>query len=282
MAIAEEMMFIRSLILVVCVSSMAWAQIATAALSGTVTDEAGTPLIGVQITAKYLNTGNNWSEVTGKEGKYRVPALPLGSYLLSASLSGFKTDVRGVPLRSRADEVVVDFTLEAEAGSGEVTREVPPESLEVPGREPMEASTPDTIIRPDSTAAEAETPPMEASTPDTTNTPDGTAPEAEIPSTSAEQSLANQPGSPSTRAAGFAVQVASFRLRSKAEELRTVLQRAGYPVQVVEVDIPGSGRYYRVRVGPFVKDEEAREAASNLRSRFSQRIPKVWIVPHQP
>jgi hypothetical protein len=236
---------------------MAWAQIATAALSGTVTDEAGTPLIGVQITAKYLNTGNNWSEVTGKEGKYRVPALPLGSYLLSASLSGFKTDVRGVPLRSRADKVVVDFTLEAEAGSGEVTREVPPESPEVPGREPMEAS--DTIIRPDSTAAEAETPP-----------------------TLAEQPLANQPVYPSTRAAGFAVQVASFRLRPKAEELRTVLQDAGYPVQVVEVDIPGSGRYYRVRVGPFVKDEEAREAASNLRSRFSQRIPKVWIVPHQP
>ena len=52
-------MFIRSLILVVWVSSMAWAQIATAALSGTVTDEAGTPLIGVQITEKYLNTGNN-------------------------------------------------------------------------------------------------------------------------------------------------------------------------------------------------------------------------------
>ena len=123
---------------------------------------------------------------------------------------------------------------------------------------------------------------MEASTPDTTNTPDGTAPEAGTPPTSAEQPLANQPGSSSTQAVGFAVQVASFRLRSKAEELRTVLQRAGYPVQVVEVDIPGSGRYYRVRVGPFVRDEEAREAASNLRSRFSQRIPKVWIVPYQP
>ena len=83
-------MFIRNLILVVCVSSMAWAQIATAALSGTVTDEAGTPLIGVQITARYLNTGNNWSEVTGKEGKYRVPALPLGSYLLTALLVRFQ------------------------------------------------------------------------------------------------------------------------------------------------------------------------------------------------
>ena len=102
------------------------------------------------------------------------------------------------------------------------------------------------------------------------------------PPTSAEQPLVIQPGSPSPQAAGFAVQVASFRLRPKAQELRTVLQDAGYPVQVVEADIPGSGRYYRVRVGPFVKDEEAREAASNLRSRFPQRIPKVWIVPHRP
>ncbi len=260
MAIAGKMMFIRGLIFVVCVSgSMAWAQIATATLSGTVTDEAGTPLSGVQITARYLDTGNNWSEVTGKEGKYRVRTLPLGSYLLTASLTGFKTDVRGVPLRSRADEVVVDFTLEAEAGSGRVKREAPPEPPEVRSREPID-------------------PPA----PETTNTRDSTAPEAETPPSSAEQPLENQLGSPSTQAAGFAVQVASFRARPKAEELRRVLQDAGYPVQVVEVDIPGSGRYYRVRVGPFVTEEGAREAASNLRSRLPQRIPEVWIVPHRP
>jgi len=259
MAIAGEMMFIRGLIFVVCVSSTAWAQIATAAISGTVTDEAGTALSGVQITARYLNTGNNWSEVTGKEGKYRVPTLPLGSYLLTASLAGFKTDVRGVPLRSRADEVVVDFTLEAEAGSGRVKREAPPEPPEVRSREPIEPSTPET-----------------------TNTRDSTAPEAEAPPSSTEQPPGNQLGSPSTQAAGFAVQVASFRARPKAEELGRMLQDAGYPVQVVEADIPGSGRYYRVRVGPFVTEEEAREAASNLRSRFPERIPTVWIVPHRP
>ncbi len=260
MAMAGEMMFIRGLIFVVSVSgSMAWAQIATATLSGTVTDEAGTPLSGVQITARYLNTGNNWSEVTGKDGKYRVSTLPLGSYLLTASLSGFKTDVRGVPLRSRADEVIVDFTLEAEAGSGGVKREAPPEPPKVRSREPIEPSTPEII-----------------------NTRDSTAPEAETPPFSAEQPLASQLGSPMTQAAGFAVQVASFRARPKAEELRTLLQDAGYPVQVVEADIPGSGRYYRVRVGPFVTEEGAREAASNLRSRLPQRIPKVWIVPYRP
>ncbi len=259
MAIAGKMMFIRGLIFVVCVSSIAWAQIATATLSGTVTDEAGTPLSGVQITARYLNTGNNWSEVTGQEGKFRVRALPLGSYLLTASLAGFQTDIRGVPLESSTDEVIVDITLEAAADAGSVKREAPPEPPEVPSREPIEQPAPETTSAPESTAPEAETspPPM-------------------------EQPAANPLSSRETQAAGFAVQVASFRQRQKSEELQRMLQDAGYPVQLVHVDIEGSGRSYRVRVGPFATEEEAREAASNLRSRFPQRIPDVWVVPHQP
>ncbi len=258
MATAGENMFIRGLIFVLCASSLVWAQVATAALSGTVTDEAGRPLSGVQITARYLNTGNNWSEVTGQEGKFRVRALPLGSYLLTASMTGFKTDVRGVPLRSSTDEVIVDFTLEAEADAGSVKREAPAEPPDVQSREPI-------------------APPA----PETTDTSDRTTPEPETAPPPAEPPPANQLVLPNTQAAGFAVQVASFRPRPKAEGLQRVLQEAGYPVQLVEANIPGSGRYYRVRVGPFATEEEAREAASNLRSRFPQRIPAVWIVPHQ-
>jgi hypothetical protein len=251
-------MFIRGLIFVLCASSLAWAQVATGALSGTVRDEAGRPLSGVRITARYLNTGNNWSEVTGQEGKYTLPALPLGSYLLTVSLAGFKTDVRGIPLRNSTDRVIVDFTLEAEAGAESVRREAPAEPPDVPSREAID-------------------PPA----PETTNAIDRTTPAPETSPPPIEQPPANQLDSGNTQAVGFAVQVASFRPRPKSEELQRVLQDAGYPVQVVEVDIPGSGRYYRVRVGPFATEEEAREAASNLRSRFSQRIPDVWIVPHQ-
>ncbi len=258
MATAGDNMLIRGLIFLLCASSLVWAQVATASLSGTVTDDAGRPLSGVQITAKYLNTGNNWSEVTGPEGKYRVRALPLGSYLLTASVAGFKTDVRGIPLRSSTDEVIVDFTLEAEAGAGSVEREAPAEPPDVQSREPI-------------------APPA----PETTNTSDRTTPEPETSLSPIEQPPANRLGSPSTQAAGFLVQVASFRPRPKAEGLQRVLQEAGYPVQLVEANIPGSGRYYRVRVGPFATEEGAREAASNLRSRFPQRIPTVWIVPHR-
>ena len=91
----------------------------------------------------------------------------------------------------------------------------------------------------------------------------------------------NQLGSTSIRGAGFLVQVASFRAHPKAEELQAVLQAAGYSVQVVEADLPGSGRYYRVRVGPFDTQEEAREVASNMQSRFPQEMPDFWIVPYQ-
>jgi hypothetical protein len=257
MAIAGENMLIRGLIFVLCAPGLAWAQIATAALSGTVTDEAGSPLSGVTITARYLNTGNNWSEVTGPEGKYRLSALPLGSYLLTVSLDGFKTDVRGIPLRNSADRLIVDFTLEAEAGAGSVKREAPAEPPVVPSREPIDPAAPTT-----------------------TNSSDRRPPEPETSPPPTQPPPANQLGSRDTQTAGFAVQVASFRPRPKAEELQRALQGAGYPVQVVEVDIPGSGRYHRVRVGPFATEEEAREAASNLRSRFPQRVPDVWIVPH--
>ena len=51
---------------------------------------------------------------------------------------------RGVPLRSSAAEVVVDFTLAAEAGSGGVKREAPPEPPEVRSREPFDPPAPET------------------------------------------------------------------------------------------------------------------------------------------
>ena len=151
-------MFIRGLVFLFCGSGLVWAQVATAALSGTVTDETGGPLSGVQINARYLNTGNNWSEVTGEDGVFRVPALPLGSYLLTASLAGFKTDIRGVPIRAPGDEVVIDFVLEAEAGSEEAEREVPPEPEQVESREPNEPPA-SRVIRTERAVAQNHVPP---------------------------------------------------------------------------------------------------------------------------
>ena len=77
----------------------------------------------------------------------------------------------------------------------------------------------------------------------------------------------------------FAVQLASYRTRPRAEGLRAILEDVGYGAYVVVSTIPPSGRYYRVRVGPFDTREEATEIALNMQSRLSDLLPDFWIVP---
>jgi hypothetical protein len=77
----------------------------------------------------------------------------------------------------------------------------------------------------------------------------------------------------------FAVQLASYRTRPRAEGLRALLEDVGYGAYVVVSNVPPSGRYYRVRVGPFDTREEAREIALNMQSRLSDLLPDFWIVP---
>jgi hypothetical protein len=87
------------------------------------------------------------------------------------------------------------------------------------------------------------------------------------------------PVSPKT--VGFAVQVAAYEIRSKAEALQEMLEDEGYPVYILEVEVPELGRHYRVRVGPFQSEGKTKEVASEVRRRFPQEGPDLWIVPPQ-
>jgi len=89
----------------------------------------------------------------------------------------------------------------------------------------------------------------------------------------------NQFASTGRQAERFAVQLASYRTRPRAEGLRAMLEDVGYAAYVVVSNVPPSGRYYRVRVGPFNTREEAREIALNMQSRLSDLLPDFWIVP---
>lgn len=62
---------------------------------------------------------------------------------------------------------------------------------------------------------------------------------------------------PSELKGNFTVQVASFKTVEDAERLAGKLGDKGYPVFVVPADIPGRGRWYRVRVGAFPTRREA-------------------------
>jgi len=88
-------------------SSVAFAQLSTAQLSGRVTDESGAVLPGVTVTAIQTDTGLSRSDVTDGSGAYQLPNLPTGPYRLEVSLSGFRTYVQtGFVLQVAASAVI--------------------------------------------------------------------------------------------------------------------------------------------------------------------------------
>lgn len=85
-------------------------------LSGVVQDPNGAHLPGVVVTVKNLATGATRTMNTNEEGRWTMPALPVGTYEVSYELSGFKKLVR-----DRVDvEASVPRTLEDKMEVGEV------------------------------------------------------------------------------------------------------------------------------------------------------------------
>jgi outer membrane receptor protein involved in Fe transport len=81
-------------LLIVVLSNLAHAQRITGGIKGTVSDEEGGPLPGVNITLQSpALIGGPQSDTTGVDGGFRFPALPPGAYRLSFELTGFQTVV---------------------------------------------------------------------------------------------------------------------------------------------------------------------------------------------
>src|SRR6516162_4133838 len=76
-----------------------WAQ-ATAQITGSVKDQSGAVLPGVEITATQTATGAKRSAVTDENGSYILQNLPIGPYTIEAALPGFRTYVQtGITLQ---------------------------------------------------------------------------------------------------------------------------------------------------------------------------------------
>ena len=90
-------------------ASSAFAQ-TTSVIEGTVTNPNGEALSGVSIVATGATLER--SMVTDARGRYRIPALPAGTYKVSASLEGFATEtVEDVSLALNST-AVIDLALE--------------------------------------------------------------------------------------------------------------------------------------------------------------------------
>ena len=101
-----------------------WAQAQTATISGTATDASGAAMVDAKIQATNTETNASQSTVSDSQGRYTIPDLPVGTYSVQASQSGFQTVVHTGVTLSVGGAVVVNFSMPV----GEVTQTVSVES----------------------------------------------------------------------------------------------------------------------------------------------------------
>src|SRR5207244_4572156 len=79
----------------------------TAQVSGTVRDQSGAVLPGVEVTATQTETGVTRNAVTNETGSYILSNLALGPYRFDAVLPGFRTFVQtGIVLQVNSNPVI--------------------------------------------------------------------------------------------------------------------------------------------------------------------------------
>ena len=84
--------FLVSLVLLFIFTGTVFAQgVQTATLQGTVTDQSGSPLPGVTVTAKSSALMGERTAVTKEGGDYVMPGLPPGDYTITFDLAGMQT-----------------------------------------------------------------------------------------------------------------------------------------------------------------------------------------------
>ena len=100
-----------SLTLAGLLSVAALGQSTNATISGTVSDETGGVVPGVEVLVTHLDRGTTRTIVSDDEGRYSAPELQLGSYQVEAALTGFQTAVRTGITLTVGRHAVVDLVL---------------------------------------------------------------------------------------------------------------------------------------------------------------------------
>ena len=128
------------LVLVICGANSVFAQDVTATIAGSVTDQSGAAIAGATVTAKSVERGTTFKEVSNEVGIYRITQLPVGNYDLRVEKDGFQTTVHPAFTLSLNQIARIDVELKV----GQVTQ-----TVEVSGSTPTlktEATQVDTII----------------------------------------------------------------------------------------------------------------------------------------
>jgi len=115
------------LICVLLLSLTAFGQTFRGTILGTVTDASGAVVSGAKVTVRNLGTGLVRATQTSADGSYSVPELPIGTYTVTVTQSGFQTAVTKDVVVDVASERRVDGTLRP--GTAATTVEVSGEVL---------------------------------------------------------------------------------------------------------------------------------------------------------
>ncbi|MEZ4434145.1 MAG: SPOR domain-containing protein [bacterium] len=149
------------------------------------------------------------------------------------------------PLAARVEPARVE-PARVEPARAEPAR-VEPARIEPARAEPARVDPPRIEpIKPAPRAAAAE--PIDEDDPDA-GAPAAPAAVVAPPATAARENTGNR----------YTLQVKAARDKAEADAFIAALRRAGYKPHVVLADVPGKGRFYRVRVGRFASMAEARE-----------------------
>ena len=84
-------LLIAALLLGTTCGGRAWAQFTTARLNGTVADSSGSALVGANVKVNQVGTGYTQSMTSGASGEFLFPSLPVGSYQITVTMTGFNT-----------------------------------------------------------------------------------------------------------------------------------------------------------------------------------------------
>src|SRR4029077_2875381 len=116
----------------VLASTSLFAQTFRGTVLGTVTDASGAVVTGAKVAVRNVNTGQERATQTSTDGSYSVPELPIGTYTVTITQSGFQTAVTTGVIVDVASERRVDAALKA----GQVSQ-----TVEVSGEELSQVET---------------------------------------------------------------------------------------------------------------------------------------------
>jgi hypothetical protein len=103
--------------------SLIFAQSDRGTVTGTVTDPAGAVVATAPIVARNIETGVVYQAATSGTGNYTIAALPVGTYEVSVTVSGFKKYTRAGLQVGVAQTLRADIALEVGASTESVTVE---------------------------------------------------------------------------------------------------------------------------------------------------------------